>query len=83
MCIALLAVGIAMFSLNACSNANAQTGRANTAQVERWEYKVLERPRVWTEDNGIVYYTIPEFWYDGIRHERRYVAIEGTLNNLT
>ena len=41
MCIALLAVGIAMFSFSACTNASAQAGRANTAQVERWEYRMV------------------------------------------
>ena len=35
----MLAVGIALFSFSACTDANAQTGRS--AQSEGWEYKAL------------------------------------------
>ena len=38
-CIALLAVGIALFSFSACADANAQTARS--VQPERWEYKMV------------------------------------------
>ena len=41
MLIAVLAVGIALFSFNACTDAQAQIGGIS-AQPERWEYKVLE-----------------------------------------
>ena len=46
-CIALLAVGIALFSFSACTNANAQAGRANPAQVERWEYRMIWLYHAW------------------------------------
>ena len=55
-CIALLAIGIALFSFSACTDANAQTGRS--AQPERWEYKLElldlgNRPRATDELNNL------------------------------
>ena len=68
-CIALLAVGIALFSFSACTDANAQTGRV--AQSERWEYKMLELS-VWDVD--VATYSCRT------TGERR--SVEATLNSL-
>ena len=53
MMIALLAIGIALFSFNACTDANAQIG--NRVQSERWEYKTLHLQNVGTRDGVLTY----------------------------